>query len=237
MATKSIAEKRGIKPDTTVWYSPAERIELIEPMPERGRRVEGPEQAATAVVFVDDSTSARKIIAGEAMRLAAAGSFWVAYRKGNRTDINRDRSLAIHADHGMRPMGQVAIDDVWAGLALVPGMAAAIVSFQLASRLVRRIRPSVLISAGLPVVSAVCWCSRDQASTRPAVLVAGFALMSFGGVPLVALGDTNLVVGSAPPEEAGSAAALAQASNEFGYALGIALLGSGTIVYRPSSPA
>ena len=130
-----------------------------------GRRVEGPEQAATAVVFVDDSTSARKIIAGEATRLAAAGSFWVAYRKGNRTDINRDRSLAIHADHGMRPMGQVAIDDVWAGLALVPGMAAAIVSFQLASRLVRRIRPSVLISAGLSVVSAVCWCSRDRAST------------------------------------------------------------------------
>ena len=68
------------------------------------------------------------------------------------------------------------------------------------------------------------------------MLVAGFALMSFGGVPLVALG-THLVVGSAPPEEAGSAAALAQAGNEFGYALGIALLGSGTIVYRPSSPA
>jgi MFS transporter, DHA2 family, multidrug resistance protein len=50
--------------------------------------------------------------------------------------------------------------------------------------------------------------------------------------PLVALG-TNLVVSSAPPPEAGSAASVAQTANELDYALGIATLGSiGTAVYR-----
>jgi DHA2 family multidrug resistance protein-like MFS transporter len=44
---------------------------------------------------------------------------------------------------------------------------------------------------------------------------------------------TNLVVGSVPVERAGSAAAIAQTGNEFGYALGIAVLGSiMTAVYR-----
>jgi DHA2 family multidrug resistance protein-like MFS transporter len=63
-------------------------------------------------------------------------------------------------------------------------------------------------------------------------VVIAFALMSFGGGPLVALG-TDLVVGSAPPAKAGSAAALAETGNEMGYALGIAALGSiGTAVYR-----
>jgi DHA2 family multidrug resistance protein-like MFS transporter len=60
----------------------------------------------------------------------------------------------------------------------------------------------------------------------------GFVLASLGGAPLVSLG-TNLVVGSAPPEKAGSAAGLAQTGNECGYALGIAVLGSiGVLAYR-----
>jgi DHA2 family multidrug resistance protein-like MFS transporter len=63
-------------------------------------------------------------------------------------------------------------------------------------------------------------------------MVIGFAITSLGSGPLVTLG-TNLVVGSALPEKAGSAAALVETSNESGYALGVAILGSmGTAVYR-----
>jgi DHA2 family multidrug resistance protein-like MFS transporter len=63
-------------------------------------------------------------------------------------------------------------------------------------------------------------------------VITGFAVSNFGAGPMVTLG-TDLVVGSAPPERAGSAAALNETSGEFGFALGIAALGSlGTIVYR-----
>jgi MFS transporter, DHA2 family, multidrug resistance protein len=62
--------------------------------------------------------------------------------------------------------------------------------------------------------------------------VIGFALINLGSGPLVVLG-TDLVVGSAPPEKAGSAAALNETAGEFGFAFGIAPLGSlGTAVYR-----
>jgi DHA2 family multidrug resistance protein-like MFS transporter len=119
-----------------------------------------------------------------------------------------------------------------AGLALVPGMLAAIVSFQLAPILARRIRPAYLFGAGLAVSVAGLLVMTQSGTSGAAVLVAGFGVTCFGTGPLVTLG-TNLVVGSVPVERAGSAAALAQTGNEFGYALGIAVLGSVmTAVYR-----
>ncbi len=110
-----------------------------------------------------------------------------------------------------------------AGFALVPGMITSTVAFQVTPRLARRVRPGVLIPAGL-AVTVIGMVVMTQASST-AVLVVAFALTCIGAPPLVTLG-TGLVIGSVPPEKAGAAGALTQTSNEFGYALGIALLGS-----------
>jgi DHA2 family multidrug resistance protein-like MFS transporter len=119
------------------------------------------------------------------------------------------------------------------GLALLPGMVAAIVSMSVAPLLARRIRPAYLISGSL-VLSLIGLFLFTQvgAESGPAGVMAGFALMSLGGGPLLALG-INLVMGSAPPEKAGAAASLPQISNELGSALGIATVGTlGIVVYR-----
>jgi len=108
------------RPDTTVWSSPAHRIELIDPMPDGVRLVDGLEQSTTSLVFVDDSTSARAVVAREATRLAAPARLWVAYPKGNRTDINRDSLWPILAEYGMRPVAQVSIDEVWSAMRFRP---------------------------------------------------------------------------------------------------------------------
>jgi MFS transporter, DHA2 family, multidrug resistance protein len=71
----------------------------------------------------------------------------------------------------------------------------------------------------------------DRASAL-AVLVAGSVVLTLGVAPVGTLA-TNMIVGSAPPKKAGSAAAMSETSAEFGGALGIAVLGSiGTAVYR-----
>lgn len=117
-----------------------------------------------------------------------------------------------------------------AGLALVPGMITTTIGFQLAPLLARWIRPAILIGGGLAcaVVGMAIMSQADSART----LVIAFAIQCLGAAPLVTLG-TNLVIGSAPPEKAGSAAALTQTSNEFGYSLGIAVIGSiVTATYR-----
>jgi DHA2 family multidrug resistance protein-like MFS transporter len=120
-----------------------------------------------------------------------------------------------------------------AGLGLLPGMAAATVSFMVCPIIARKIRPAYVIGAGiLGVVAVLLVFSQLSADSGTATLIVGFAVFSFCGAPLVALG-TNMVVGTVPPEKAGSAGALSQVSNEFGSALGVATLGTlGLALYR-----
>ena len=48
---------------------------------------------------------------------------WVAYPKSGQlgTDLNRDVLAALLTDEGVRPVRQVAIDDVWSALRFRPG--------------------------------------------------------------------------------------------------------------------
>jgi DHA2 family multidrug resistance protein-like MFS transporter len=69
-------------------------------------------------------------------------------------------------------------------------------------------------------------------SSSLAVLLAGSIVYSLGLSPVFTL-TNDLIIGNAPPERAGSAAALSETSSELGGALGIAILGSlGTAIYR-----
>jgi hypothetical protein len=113
---KTIAEKLLIKPHTTVWLSDPARLALITPMPDGVREVDTLATASTAVLFVDDAAGARKLLEEHSGDLAKPGVFWVAYPKGNKTDVNRDTLWPIVAGFGMRPCGQVAIDERWSGL-------------------------------------------------------------------------------------------------------------------------
>jgi DHA2 family multidrug resistance protein-like MFS transporter len=113
-----------------------------------------------------------------------------------------------------------------AGLWLLPTVAAAIATLQVSPLLARRVPPARLIAGGLVVsASGLVLLTQTPSSDGLAYVVTGLALINLGAGPLLTLG-TNLVVGAAPPEKAGSAASISQTSNEFGFALGIATMGS-----------
>ncbi|VVJ23443.1 Uncharacterized MFS-type transporter [Amycolatopsis camponoti] len=118
------------------------------------------------------------------------------------------------------------LSPVGAALGLLPGMAASTVSFLAAPHLARRVKANVLIAGGVALAAAgmAILAVVDPAAGAgwPAL---GFAVTSLGVGPMVALG-TDLVVGSVPQRKAGAAASLAQTVNEFGYALGIATVGT-----------
>ena len=120
MSTKSPAEKLLIKPDTTVWSSHAARLDLIRPLPEDVRVVDRLEQATTALVFADDAASLRDLLTAHRDQLARPSVLWVAYPKGNRTDLNRDSLWPILGEYGLRPISQVAVDEVWSALRFRP---------------------------------------------------------------------------------------------------------------------
>jgi hypothetical protein len=113
---KSVAEKLLVKPDATVWASDPKRIALIEPLPTGARVVRRLDQASVAIVFADDEASLRRSLAKHGPRLGRPGTLWVAYPKGNKADINRDTVWPMVAEHGLRPISQVAVDETWSAL-------------------------------------------------------------------------------------------------------------------------
>ncbi|MFI5621584.1 MFS transporter [Streptomyces sp. NPDC051567] len=120
-----------------------------------------------------------------------------------------------------------------AGLWLLPAAFALIITAVVAPMATRWLRPAYVVAIGL-AVSAVghLMLSLTDSHADQNQVVIGFMLVYAGGGPLIALG-TDLVVGSAPAEQAGSASALSETSTELGMALGVAVLGSiGTAVYR-----
>lgn len=102
----------------------------------------------------------------------------------------------------------------------------------------RRIPPRAAIAGGLAVSAlgaalvALAGAGAGAASGGPWATVAGIAVLAFGTGPLFAHG-THLVVGSVPPERAGSAASTSETANYLGGTLGMALLGTvGAAIYR-----
>jgi DHA2 family multidrug resistance protein-like MFS transporter len=121
----------------------------------------------------------------------------------------------------------IGLTPLQAGLWSTPAAFAFIFGSMATPAIVRRFRPSAVIAGGMLVSAAgFLLLSRVGQSTAPlAVLVAGSAVFSIGLTPVVTL-TTDLVLGAAPPERAGAAAAISETSSEFGGALGIAVLGS-----------
>ncbi len=127
----------------------------------------------------------------------------------------------------------VGLSPLKAGLWLIPYTIGMIAGYLISPSLAQRFRPVAVIVGGM-VVTIVGYLLLTQvpATGGPAIAVIGTVLGTGGLAPMLVLG-IGLVVGSAPPEKAGAASSLSQTSNEFGVALGIALLGSiGTAVYR-----
>jgi DHA2 family multidrug resistance protein-like MFS transporter len=121
-----------------------------------------------------------------------------------------------------------------AGLWGLPSALAFVAGSMLTPMIVRRFRPATVIVGGMAVSAAgfVLLALVDDAASPLAMLVTGSVVFSIGLTPVVAL-TTDLVLGAAPPERAGTAASMSETSSEFGGALGIAVLGSiVTAVYR-----
>lgn len=116
---------------------------------------------------------------------------------------------------------------VVAGLWMGPPALMMVLAGLVAPLLTRRFTAaSVLVSAFmLASLGSGLVAIADPSKLQVGLVVSGFSLIYFGLGALAALG-TDLVVSSAPAEQAGSASAMSEMAQELGVALGVALLGS-----------
>ncbi len=127
----------------------------------------------------------------------------------------------------------VGLSPLQAGLWTAPFALAFIVGSLVTPAIVRRVSPRWVMTAGLSLAAVGFGVIALVDSTSGlALLVTGLVAYSLGLAPVFTLSN-DVVIGCAPPERAGAAAALSETGSELGGALGIALLGSlGTALYR-----
>jgi hypothetical protein len=120
MAGRSVAQKLLIRPGNAVWVSDPARAGLLGPMPEGVTPAAGLGDADVAVVLVDDEPGLRAFAEDHRGILGAPRALWLLYPKGNRIALNRDSLWRLMADYGVRPITQVAVDEVWSALRFRP---------------------------------------------------------------------------------------------------------------------
>jgi MFS transporter, DHA2 family, multidrug resistance protein len=120
-----------------------------------------------------------------------------------------------------------------AGIWTMPWALSFVVGSMATSLIARRVPASRIMVGGLGVAAmGFGLLTQVDVASGLGVLVIGSVVVALGLAPVFTLA-TDLVIGSAPAERAGAAAALSETSSELGGAMGIAILGSiGAAVYR-----
>ena len=123
-----------------------------------------------------------------------------------------------------------------AALWSLPSAAGFIVGSTIAPKIIHRFRPSTVMGTGMGIAAIgtgmLLGLSVGGGGGNLLLIAAASVVISIGLAPVITLA-TELIVGSAPPEQAGAATGISETGGELGGALGIAILGSiGTAVYR-----
>ena len=120
-----------------------------------------------------------------------------------------------------------------AGLWSTPSAFAFIVGSITVPRIAAHVRPGLIMAGGFLVAAiGLALLTRVEPADGLIAVVVGGVVLALGVTPVIIL-STDVIVGAAPPERAGSASGLSETSAELGGALGIAILGSiVTAIYR-----
>ncbi|MFO7689452.1 MAG: MFS transporter [Cryobacterium sp.] len=113
-----------------------------------------------------------------------------------------------------------------AGLVLVPGLGAMIVSGLLVVPIARRVRPSIVVPLGLTVsTSGFALIALSGGQIDAGGIALAFILLGVG-IGAAETVSNELIIASAPPEKVGAASAVSETAYELGAVLGTAILGT-----------
>jgi hypothetical protein len=121
MHVVQLADKLQLKPG-----QPVTLAGVADPVPRElkalARRTDG-DLPAALVALVANRAALKSLQARVVTSAKRDALTWVAYPKAGQlgTDLNRDELAAALMERGVRPVRQIAIDDVWSALRFRPG--------------------------------------------------------------------------------------------------------------------
>lgn len=117
---KTIAEKLQIKSGNLVHVLGAteEELELLEPLPEGAEittQLEGP-VTDSIILFAKNKEHLEEMFVPNQDHFLKTRAAWIAYPKGNKSDINRDSIWRYLEEIEWTLNSNVAIDDKWSAV-------------------------------------------------------------------------------------------------------------------------
>jgi hypothetical protein len=126
MANPLLIKKLLIKPGMrlAVFNAPAGYLETLGPLPEGAQFADDPDGTVDFVqVFVKDSGEYDSLGSAALRAVKPDGLLWICYPKkpaGIESDLDRDVFWTLLEPAGLRPVAQVAVDEVWSALRFRP---------------------------------------------------------------------------------------------------------------------
>lgn len=118
---KTVAEKLQIKTGSELLFAgaPGQRA-LLDPMPDDVTIVDGiaRDTPGVAVAFAESRAELDRLLADAFPHLLSFRAAWVVYRKGGRSDINRDTIWARVQEVGWTLTANVSVSDEWSSVRL-----------------------------------------------------------------------------------------------------------------------
>lgn len=121
MSDKTNSDKLQIRDDCVIWVISTndEEAALLDPLPEGAEVVdEATDGMGAAILFVEDRESLVSYLDEILPQLGSTPVIWIAYPKGNRTDVNRDSIWELVGEYGWRLVSNISLDDVWSAVRL-----------------------------------------------------------------------------------------------------------------------
>lgn len=121
MSDKTNSDKLQIRDDCVIWVISTndEEAALLDPLPEGAEVVdEATDGMGAAILFVEDRESLVSYLDEILPQLGSTPVIWIAYPKGNRTDVNRDSIWELVGEYGWRLVSNISLDDIWSAVRL-----------------------------------------------------------------------------------------------------------------------
>jgi hypothetical protein len=118
----ALIKKLQLKPGLRALFlnAPEGYVASLGPLPQGVELVDGPPGKLDLVqLFVRDSVELATYAPAALAAIKPDGVLWIAYPKQSakvKTDLTRDRGWALVTAGGLRPVTQIAIDEIWSAL-------------------------------------------------------------------------------------------------------------------------
>lgn len=119
---RTTADKLGIKPGSTltVINAPDSPASPLGPLPEGVTPEPGGGTADVVVLFAADAGQLHQHAPAALAATGEQGKLWIAYRKGNVSDLARDTLMPALTHLGWRGVSLVSIDTTWSAARFRP---------------------------------------------------------------------------------------------------------------------